>query len=62
MEQADRDTIQRNIVRLSSLVDLEALYRELIHRGIIDQVFVERIKVCLKPAFLMKQSKQLFCI
>lgn len=45
MDQVDRDTIQRNIVRLSSLVDLEVLHRELIQRGVIDHLFIERIKV-----------------
>lgn len=55
MEQADRDNIQRNIVQLSSLVDLEALYRELIQREVIDQVFIERIKARI-------WKKYIFCL
>lgn len=46
MEQVDRDTIQRNIVLLSSMGNLEGLFRELLQRRIIDPLFIERIKVC----------------
>ncbi|CAL8094579.1 unnamed protein product [Orchesella dallaii] len=58
MEQVDRDTIQRNIVMLSTMVDLEALYRELIHRGVIDQLFLDRIKTTYRVP--QEQAQEFF--